>query len=1157
MIARISPIALLFALAADIGAQVSVPTYHNDPQRTGWNSHEITLNPSNVAPNSFGWIQTVALDDQVDTQPLVVANVSVPGKGVHTVVYVTTENNTVYAIDAGNGANLITPRHLGGPIVFNRTGMNVHDPLSCFNNGPNVGIDGTGTIDLATNTMYVLAFTSHAGVPAYDFHALDITTLNDRAGSPITVSAAQDGFPFTASVQRQRPGLLDANGNVYAGFGSFCDYAADKARGWVLSWDKSAFGSGPGPELTNGDATTNANDCTWGGNEPCYLSAIWMSGFGLAADSGGSVYFTTGNTAPGTYNSATNLGESAVQLHPTLTSSQFFTPSNKDTMDTQDEDFGSGCLLVLPDQGGTFPHLAVAAGKDGRLWVLNRDAMGGLATPDVPNNVQIGDCWCGPSYFQGPGGGIVVSSGGDEKVTGETRQVESWSLTTSGGKPQLSLVASGGPIDGSPQDGGFFTSVSSNDTTPNSAIIWAVGRAAGADNHLTLYAYNGTPTGGTLPLLWSGPAGNWPNVGGNANLVPTVANGRVLVASYQQLQIFGLQPSQDTIWRYTGTPCSGTACPGWQQLDNNSRTASITSGNALYQLHIDGKIWQSNGTPCTGSSCPGWQLLDDNVATVAIAADGSSLYQLHNNGKIWKYTGTPCSGTSCPGWQMLDDNTKAMAIAASGGELYQLHNDGMIWRYTGTPCSGTACPGWTLLDRNAKTVAIAADGTAFYQLHNDGMIWKFTGTVCSGTSCPGWQLLDDNDKAMAIVASGGDLYELHNDGMIWQYTGTPCSGTACPGWRLLDQNPKAVRIIADGSGLYELHNDGMIWKYTGTPCSGGGCPGWQMLDDNPLTTRISSGAGDLAQLHGGLLYQMHNDGAIWRYTGIPCGGPSCIGWEELDLNPATTAISGSGREVFQLHNDGSIWRYTGTACSGTSCPGWQELDRNPAAGAIAAGDGLYQMHRDGSIWRYTGTPCSATACSGWQELDDNPAATAISAAGRELFQLHSDGSIWRYVGTPCSGAYCPGWQKLDNNPRAKAIAAGNQLYQLHDDGSIWRYTGTPCSATVCPGWEELDENPAATSISAAGRELFQPHSDGSIWRYAGTPCSGTSCPGWQELDNNPMAGAISAGDRLLQLHGDGTIWRYTGTPCAGAACPGWQLLDKNPATSAVAAAFTP
>jgi hypothetical protein len=136
MIARISPIALLFALASDIGAQVSVPTYHNDPQRTGWNSHEITLNPSNVAPNSFGWIQTVALDDQVDTQPLVVANVSVPGKGVHTVVYVTTENNTVYAIDAGNGANLITPRHLGGPIVFNRTGMNVHDPLSCFNNGP-------------------------------------------------------------------------------------------------------------------------------------------------------------------------------------------------------------------------------------------------------------------------------------------------------------------------------------------------------------------------------------------------------------------------------------------------------------------------------------------------------------------------------------------------------------------------------------------------------------------------------------------------------------------------------------------------------------------------------------------------------------------------------------------------------------------------------------------------------------------------------------------------------------------------------------------------------------------------------------------------------------------------------------------------------------
>jgi hypothetical protein len=95
-------------------------------------------------------------------------------------------------------------------------------------------------------------------------------------------------------------------------------------------------------------------------------------------------------------------------------------------------------------------------------------------------------------------------------------------------------------------------------------------------------------------------------------------------------------------------------------------------------------------------------------------------------------------------------------------------------------------------------------------------------------------------------------------------------------------------------GLYQLHNDGMIWRFTGTPCSGNSCPGWQMLDDNFRTTQIGSGSGQLDQLHGGLLYELHNDGSIWRYTGIPCGGPSCIGWQELDMNHATAAITAAG-----------------------------------------------------------------------------------------------------------------------------------------------------------------------------------------------------------------------------------------------------------------------
>ena len=432
----------------------------------------------------------------------------------------------------------------------------------------------------------------------------------------------------------------------------------------------------------------------------------------------------------------------------------------------------------------------------------------------------------------------------------------------------------------------------------------------------------------------------------------------------------------------------------------------------------------------------------------------------------------------------------------------------------------------------------------------DVTIWRYTGTPCSGNSCPGWQMLDNNNKTVKIAAFGG-LYQLHNDGMIWKSTGAPCSGSSCPGWQLLDNNTKTVDIAADGGALYQLHNDGMIWRYTGTPCSGNSCPGWQLLDNNPRTTEIAAGGAQLYQLHDDLLYQLHKEGTIWRYTGALCSGNACPGWQLLDNNPGTTAITAAGRQLFQLHTDGTIWRYTGTPCGGGACPGWEMLDNNVQTASTAAGDLLHQLHKDGTIWRYTGTPCSGSSCPGWQLLDNNPGTTAIAAAHAQLFQLHQDGTIWRYTGTPCSGSACPGWQLLDNNSQTSAIAAADLLYQLHKDGTIWRYTGTPCSGNACPGWQLLDNNPGTTAITAAGRQLFQLHQDGTIWRYTGTPCSGSACPGWQLLDDNPQAAATAAGDQLFQLHHDGTIWRYTGTPCSGASCPGWWQLDNNPATKAI------
>ena len=622
------------------------------------------------------------------------------------------------------------------------------------------------------------------------------------------------------------------------------------------------------------------------------------------------------------------------------------------------------------------------------------------------------------------------------------------------------------------------------------------------------------------------------------------------------------------IWRYTGPPCSGENCPGWQRLDNNPKTVAIAAAGthhhqSLYQLHNDGWIWRYTGSPCSGESCPGWQRLDNNAKTFTVAADGDYLYQLHNDGWIWRYTGSPCSGDSCPGWERLDNNSKTIAIVSAGGQLYQLHNDGWIWRFTGTPCKADNCPGWQRLDKNSKTIAIAAAGTELYQLHNDGWIWRYTGTPCNGDNCPGWQRLDRNSKTVGITAAGSELYQLHNDGWIWRYTGTPCNGDNCPGWQRLDNNSKTVGLTATDVGLYQFHVDGRIWRYSGTPCRDDSCPGWQQLDNNPRTGNIAAGdpsmvgSGDhLYQLHTDPLYQLHKDGWIWRYTGTECDGEFCPGWERLDNNARTTEIAAAGGELYQRHNDGRIWRYTGKPCAGNACPSWQMLDNNPNTKTIAAtGNQLFQLHGNGRIWRYTGAPCTGDKCPSWRMLDNNTSTKAIAAGGNQLFQLHTNGRIWRYTGTPCTGDKCPSWQMLDNNPNTIAIAAGgNQLYQLHKNGMVWRYTGRPCSGNSCPGWQMLDNNPNTIAIAGGSTQLYQLHKSGMIWRYTGTPCAGNSCPGWQRLDNNPNTREIVAmGSHLYQRHSDGRIWRYNGPPCSGESCPGWRQLDNNPKTQRIAA----
>jgi len=246
----------------------------------------------------------------------------------------------------------------------------------CIKQSRNIGITSTPVIDPVAKLMYAIVYTQTSGGPAYYIHAVNLGSLTDEV-APVPITATHtlsDGTTdtFNATVQRQRPGLVLANGNVYAGFGSFCDEVPSESRGWVLGWQTGTLTPLAGNQITDSEATSP---------NTYFLSSVWMAGYGLAADDGGNILFATGNSDPSgtTYNGVTNIQESVVSVSPNLTAiNGLFTPDNQPSLDAHDVDFGSGGVMLLPAQSGSVPYLAVAAGKNGEMYLMNEQALGAI-----------------------------------------------------------------------------------------------------------------------------------------------------------------------------------------------------------------------------------------------------------------------------------------------------------------------------------------------------------------------------------------------------------------------------------------------------------------------------------------------------------------------------------------------------------------------------------------------------------------------------------------------------------------------------------------------------------------------------------------------------------------------------------------------------------
>jgi hypothetical protein len=523
---RVSCFALVSALfGATIApvasqGQVNVLTFHNDNARTGQNLNETILSPSNVNSNTFGLLFSDAVDGQIYAQPLYMAAVTITNKGTHNAVFVATENDSVYAFDADNNVGSNAAPLWQVSFTNPTAGVTAvpNGDVGSANISPVIGITGTPVIDPDTLTLYVVAKTREVSGRVTNYvhrlHALDVGSGTEKFGGPVIIQPEAPGtglgnngmglVTFDGLRHLNRPALLLANGVVYVAFGSHGDNGP--YHGWVLGFNGLTL-----------QAQGVFNATPNGG-----LGAVWESGDGPATDDSGNIYFTTGN---GTFDSTTNndYGDSYVKLTPSgsnLIVVDYFTPYNQQSLASEDEDVGSGGLVLLPDAVGSaaHPHLVVGAGKDGIIHLVDRDDLGQYNSTDNSQIVQSltlpAACFSTPAYFNGTlyhlSGTLRAFSFSGGLLVTTPASVASITFPFPGGSP----------------------SISANGTS--NGIVWVLENSSSA----ILHAFNATNL--AVELYNSLQSGARDATGPPVKFaVPTVANGRVYVGTASALSVFG------------------------------------------------------------------------------------------------------------------------------------------------------------------------------------------------------------------------------------------------------------------------------------------------------------------------------------------------------------------------------------------------------------------------------------------------------------------------------------------------------------------------------------------------------------------------------------------------------------------------------------------
>ena len=518
--------AWLFLSSTVVMAQVAVPTYHNDNYRSGSNSQETVLTVSNVRTQSFGKRATFAVQGFVYAQPLYVPGLTIGGTS-HNVLFIATEHDQVYAFDVTSGqqlwhTNLLAS--LGFRYVISPVSSG---DVNCGDMVPEIGISGTPAIDATSGTMYLVAKTKQYDTVTHitsfyqTLHALDIKTGQDKL-APVRITATSPGngtgsvggiLTFDPLVEGQRSALLVLRGQVVIAWASHCDLGS--YHGYVMSFSESNLArTGLYVDTPNG-----------------YEGGFWGGGAGPAADSGGSIYATTGN---GGFDGGTDFGDSVLRLAwlsvgGSISLRDYFTPWNQHTLDQNDSDFGSGGALLLPDQPGTpYPHLLIQVGKEGTIDLVNRDNMGHFHAGNDSQIVQtipyaIGGIWGAPAFWNN----TAYFGGSNDHLRAFAFDPHAQQLST-------------GSTSASPEYFNFpgsTPSVSSNGT--NNGIVWIIENDTYGGGNAVLRAYDATNLGTELYNSEQNP--NRDRVGLAVKFtVPTIADGSVYVGAENQVVKYGL-----------------------------------------------------------------------------------------------------------------------------------------------------------------------------------------------------------------------------------------------------------------------------------------------------------------------------------------------------------------------------------------------------------------------------------------------------------------------------------------------------------------------------------------------------------------------------------------------------------------------------------------